>query len=213
MSDASAQEILDWVEKCVANPDAALTAADGMVEQDPSAENGYLVHASRFLAFGRLALDRAERNADGNSEETLALCAGSIREYSRARNAEDSIYVEDEVQKETVVVKPAGVFTKARTEVREVKLQRTRNVMDWSPFENHFDAVAIILEKARPKSVQQFLGKTKLLYMLMADRLSHSNAFQRQISENESIKRTFVRSAESSLKPLLRLVLHCLRDT
>jgi hypothetical protein len=60
--------------------------------------------------------------------------------------------------------------------------------MDWPPFENHLDGVAIILEKARPKSVQRLLKKTKLLYVLMADRLSHLNAFERQMNEGESIK-------------------------
>lgn len=185
---ASAEQIFDWVEKCIANPEIALKTAQSMVEDDPAAENEHLVHATRFLAFGRLALDRAEKRIDDGSDETLALCAESIREYSLARNAQDSISVEEEVHKETVVVKSAGMFTKARTEVRETRLQKTRNVMDWPPFENHLDGVANILEKARPKSVQRLLGKTKLLYMLMADRLSNSNAVQRQMSENESVK-------------------------
>jgi hypothetical protein len=188
MSDASSEDILGWVEKCVANPEVALATAQRMIEADPGAEKQYLVHASRFLALGRLALIRAERNSDDRSDEILTLCLEAIREYSLARNAQDSTSVKEEVRKETVVIKPAGIFTKARTEVRETKLQKTHNVMDWPPFENHLDGVAIILEKARPKSVQRLLGKTKLLYLLMADRLSNSNAVQNRMNENESIR-------------------------
>jgi hypothetical protein len=188
MSDVSREDFLDWIEKCVANPEVAIRTADRMVEEDSDTANGFFVRASRFLAFGKLALDRIESNAADSSAETLALCEKALMEYSAARNAEDSAYEEEEVHKETVVVKPAGLFSKARTEIRETKLRRTHNNMDWPPFENHLDAVAIILEKARPKSVQQLLGKTKLLYIMAADRLSNSNAVAGMTNRNDAVR-------------------------
>lgn len=187
MSEISPEEFLDWVEKCIANPKAALTTAQQMIEADPAVEKNYFVHASRFLALGRLALDRVEKDSDHTSDKTLALCVEAIREYSLARSAQDATFVEEEVHKETVVVKPAGLFTKARTEIRETKLQKTCNVMDWARFESHLDGVAIVLESAQPRSVQQALGKTKLLYMFAADRLSHHTTVQQQMQDNESI--------------------------
>jgi hypothetical protein len=93
------------------------------------------------------------------------------------------------VHQQEVVVKPAGLFRKAQTEVRKTTHKITRNVMDLPMFEQHLDAVAVLLEVARPKRVQQLLGRTKLRYILAADRVSIANAVQARIDGNDSVKR------------------------
>lgn len=190
MSDdsASGAEILGWIEMCLSNPDVTLRTADAMVSADSDADRGYMVHASRFLAYGQQALTLGE-GAGAHHDEALNLCEKSLKEFALARSAEDAKSEYEEVHEQEVVVRPAGLFRKAQTEIRKTTHKVTRNDMDSPVFERHLDAVAVLLEVARPRRVQQLLGRTKLLYILTADRVSIANALQRQMDGDDSVKR------------------------
>lgn len=190
MSDerATAAEVNDWVQECLSNPDVLLRTTDAMVSADPDALKGYMVHASRFLAYGRQALTQSE-SALAQGNDPFDLCEKSLEEYSLARRAEDATSEHEEVHEQEVVVKPAGLFRKAQTEVRKTIHKITRNDMDSPLFEEHLDAVASILEVARPTRVQQLLGRTKLRYILAAHRVSVANAVQERMDGDDSVKR------------------------
>jgi hypothetical protein len=73
MSDdsATAAEVLGWIQECISNPDVTLRTTDAMVSADPGAQKGYMVHFSRFLAYGQQALGRSESARTHSDEPSI----------------------------------------------------------------------------------------------------------------------------------------------
>lgn len=150
------------------NPEEAIPKIQALeqLNKESGSKDNEGIHYFYFLAFGNLAGQKYKLSGNSATNEIIALGEKALSEYRLARQLAQ--YQEMETYQEEVVVKPAGLFRKAQTELRTKTLTVTKTRLEYKLTEEPLEYISDIMELVALGHVHEILGElgeTKLKYM------------------------------------------------
>lgn len=134
------------------------------------------VHLLYSLAYGKLASIKDDQQGANAQKEIIRDCEKSLSEYRLADQLAQ--YDTTETYQEEIIVKPAGLFKKAQTELRTQTRTVRKSRLDPKLVAQPLDHICKLLEKYSPGGVHRILGEVKLKYLGAAGRWFYSRPVQ-----------------------------------